>query len=49
MAPRIWPPRHDWIDSCDLSRPCLKEGCPLADATASFGGYDRLVSEYMES
>jgi acyl-CoA synthetase (NDP forming) len=32
------------IDSCDLSRPCLKEGGPLADATVSFGGYDRLVT-----
>jgi LuxR family maltose regulon positive regulatory protein len=38
-----------WPAGLYLAALCLKEGGPLADAAVSFGGDDRLVSEYLES
>jgi LuxR family maltose regulon positive regulatory protein len=38
-----------WPAGLYLAALCLREGGPLASAAFSFGGDDRLVSEYMES
>ena len=38
-----------WPAGLYLAALCLREGGPLASAAVSFGGDDRLVSEYMES
>jgi LuxR family transcriptional regulator, maltose regulon positive regulatory protein len=38
-----------WPAGLYLAALCLREGGPLATAAVSFGGDDRLVSEYMES
>jgi len=38
-----------WPAGLYLAALYLREGGPLASAAVSFGGYDRLVSEYMES
>jgi LuxR family transcriptional regulator, maltose regulon positive regulatory protein len=38
-----------WPAGLYLAAPYLREGGPLASAAVSFGGDDRLVTEYMES
>jgi LuxR family transcriptional regulator, maltose regulon positive regulatory protein len=38
-----------WPAGLYLAALCLKEGGPFANAAVSFGGDDRLVSEYLES
>ena len=38
-----------WPAGLYLAALCLREGGPLASAAVSFGGDDRLVSQYMES
>ncbi len=38
-----------WPTGLYLAALCLREGGPLASVAVSFGGDDRLVSEYMES